>query len=40
MKGKCYVFSAYNEKNKVWYMYLECKLPEDSYDWCIFKLKC
>ena len=39
MKGKCYVFSASNEKKKVWYIYLECKLREDSYDWCIFKLK-
>ena len=32
MKGKCYVFSAYNERHKVCYMYLECKLREDSYD--------
>ena len=35
MKGKCYVFSGYKQRIQV----LECKLKEDRYSWCIFKLK-
>ena len=40
MKGKCYVFSGYEQRNKVCFVYLECKLQQDRYGWCIFKLKC
>ena len=40
MKGKCYVFSGYKQRNKLCLVYLECKLQQDSYGWCIFKLKC
>ena len=38
MKSKCYVFSGYKQRNKVFLVYLECKLQEDSYDFCIFKI--
>ena len=37
MKGKCYLFSSYKQRNQVWSMYLEFKLPQDGYGWCIFK---
>ena len=40
MKDKCYVFSGYKERNKDCLVYLECKLQEVSYGWCILKLKC
>ena len=40
IKSKCYRFSNYKERNKVCVVYLECKLQEDKYLWCIFKLKC
>ena len=40
MKGKCYSFSDYKQRNKVCLVYLECKLRQDSYEWCIFKIKC
>ena len=40
MKSKCYVFSDYEQSNKVCLVYLECKLQQDSYSWCTFKLKC
>ena len=40
MKSKCYVFNGYEQSNKVCLVYLECKLQQDSYSWCIFKLKC
>ena len=40
MKGKCLVFKDYKQKNKVCLVYLEFKLRQDSYGWCIFKLKC
>ena len=39
-KNKCYIFSGYKERSKVCLVYLECKLQQDSYGWCIFKLKC
>ena len=31
MKDKCYVFSSYKQRYKVWLVYLKCKLHEDSY---------
>ena len=40
MKGKSYVFSYYKQINKVCLVYLECKLHQDRYDWCISNLKC
>ena len=30
-KGKRYVFNGYKQRNKVWLVYLECKLLEDTY---------
>ena len=39
MKGKCHVFSGSKQRNKVCLVYLECKLQQDTYGWCIFKLK-
>ena len=39
MKGKCYVFSCYKQRNKLCLVYLDFKLQQDSYGWCIFKLK-
>ena len=35
MKGKCYVFSGYKQKNKVFLVYLEKKLQQDRCGWCI-----
>ena len=40
MKIKCYVFSAYKETNKVRLFSLVAKPQEDSYNSCIFRLKC
>ena len=40
MKGKCYVFSGDKQRNKACFVYLECKLQQDTYGWYIFKLKC
>ena len=40
MEGKSNVFGGYKQKNKVCLVYLKCKLQEDSYGWCILKLKC
>ena len=40
MKGKWDVFSGYKQTSKVCFMYLECKLQQDKYGWCIYKLKC
>ena len=31
MKDKCYVFSSYKQRNKVWLVYLKRKLHKDSY---------
>ena len=39
MKGKCYVLSGYKKRNNVCLVYLETKLQQDSYGWCIFNLK-
>ena len=39
MKEKWYVFAGYKQRNNVWLIYLECKLQQDRYGWCIFKLK-
>ena len=39
IKGKCYVFSGYEQKNQVCLVYLGCKLDQHNYDWCIFKQK-
>ena len=42
MKGKyralAFISKKKTKKNKVSLLYLECKLQEDTYDWCIFKL--
>ena len=40
MKIKCYVFGGYKQRNNVCFVYLYYKLQQDSYGWCIFKLKC
>ena len=40
MKSKGYVFSAYEQRNKVSLVYLKCKLQHEKYGGCIFKLKC
>ena len=34
MKSKCYVFSSYKQTNKVWFVYLQCKLQQESCAWC------
>ena len=39
MKGKRYVFNGYKQTNKVSLLYLECKLQQHRYGWCIFNLK-
>ena len=39
MKGKCYVFSRCKQRKKVYFGYLECKLEENGYVRCTFKLK-
>ena len=39
MKGKCYVYGCYKQRNKVCLVYLECKLQQYKYGWCIFKWK-
>ena len=39
MKGKWYVFSGYNERHTMGLVYLQSKVQEDRYGWCIFKLK-
>ena len=39
-EGKCYIFTAYKDRNKKWVVYLERKLQEDGYGWCIFMYKC
>ena len=39
MKGKNYVLSGYKKTNKVFLVYLNCKLQQQGYDCCIFKLK-
>ena len=31
MKGKCYVFGSYKQRNQVRFVYLECKLQEDTH---------
>ena len=36
MKDKCSDFSGYKQRNKVYLVYLECKLREVSYGSCIF----
>ena len=32
-------FSGYKQRNKIDLVYLECKVHQGSYGWCIFKLK-
>ena len=39
MKCKFFVFSGYKLRNKVCLVHLECKLQQNSYGSCIFKLK-
>ena len=39
MKSKYNPFSGYKRRYKVCLVYLEWKLQQDSYGWCIFKLK-
>lgn len=31
MKRKCYVFPEYEQRNKMSFLYLQCKLHQDSY---------
>ena len=33
IKGKCYVFSDYKQRNNVLSEYLEFKVPQDDYCW-------
>ena len=33
IKGKCYVFRVYKQRNKVRLVYSECKLQQYSYGW-------
>ena len=40
IRVKCYLFSVYIQRNKNISEYLGCKLQEDGYCECIFKLKC
>ena len=40
MKGKCYVFGGYKERNNACLVYLKCKLQRDRYEWWVFKSKC
>ena len=37
MKHKCSISNFYKQRKKVSSVYLECKLKEDSYSWCLFK---
>ena len=39
IRGEWYVFSSYKQRNKVYFLYLKCKLQQDSYVWLIFLLK-
>ena len=39
MKSKYFVFSGYKQKNNMCFVYSERELQQNSYDWCIFKLK-
>ena len=39
MKGKYRVFGDYKQRQKVSFMYLECKLRQVEYDSYIFKIK-
>ena len=36
MEGKCYVFSCYKQGNKDCLLYLEGKMQQGTYAWCIF----
>ena len=38
-KGKYYVLRSFKQRNNVCSVYLECKLTQYTYGWCIFKLK-
>ena len=40
IKSKCSVFSSFKQRTKVCMVYLECKLQEYRYGWCLFDLKC
>ena len=37
MKAECYIFSSYKQRNKVWLVYLKCKLQQDTYGSFILK---
>ena len=39
MKSKSDAFSGDEQRSKVSLVYLEVKLHQDRYDWCIYKLK-
>ena len=39
IKVECYIFSGYQQRNKVGLVHLEWKWHQDRYGWCIFKLK-
>ena len=40
IKSKCSVFSSFKQRIKVCMVYLECKLQEYRYGWCLFDIKC
>ena len=40
IKVKCDVFRVYIQRNKTFSVYLGCKLEDDGYGECIFKLQC
>ena len=33
MKGKYYVFCGYKETNTMYFVYLECRMPQDNHGW-------
>ena len=39
MKTKCYLFRGYKQRYRVFSVYLECKLEQESYRVSIFKKK-
>ena len=40
MKINWDVFRCYKLTSKVFFVYLECKLQQDRYVWCIYKSRC
>ena len=37
MKGKYYVFCGYKETNTMYFVYLECRMPQDNHGWTMPK---